>query len=248
MAGEESNVWMEVDRSSFHLGTYIADFDTSVRLSSDLGRGTDVSVEDDFGLDDSNTSVFLHFDYRLTPKHRLDFAYYDLSRDGSAQVERDIEFGDISIPVGATVDTKFDYRIGKLTYSYSLIQNQQIDFAAAAGVYLADFDIRTVNLDNGDADGEDSLVPVPLIGLRAAYMFSPRFIANAYVEYLTYDSGDSDATYLDTTLSLEYRLRDHFGAGLAYNLVNIDGEDKSSDDEGDFEYRGLLLFVLYNFD
>ena len=78
-------------------------------------------------------------------------------------------------------------------------------------------------------------------------MFSPRLIANGYIEYLTIDNNDTDTTYIDATMSIKYRFLEHFGAGLALNLVNIDGEDKKSDDEADFEYSGLLLFVAYDF-
>ena len=79
-------------------------------------------------------------------------------------------------------------------------------------------------------------------------MFSPRLIANGYIEYLTIDTSDTDATYIDTTVSIEYRRWDRLGVGAAYNFVNIDGEDKDSDDEADFQYDGILLFLLYNFD
>ena len=148
---ESSNIWMESDRASAHLGAYVANFDTEVRLTSDLtGEGTLVSIEDDFGLDDSTTNAFIHGHYRFNPKHRLDLAWYDLSRDGVGEVDRDIEFGDITFPVAAVVDTNFDYQIAKLTYSYSLAQNEKLDFALAAGIYTAIYDIRAKNVGTGD--------------------------------------------------------------------------------------------------
>ena len=72
-------------------------------------------------------------------------------------------------------------------------------------------------------------------------------MANAYLEYFEIDNSDVDATYIDTTISLEYRIRERTGVGLAYNLVNVDGEDKESDDSAVFDYDGLLLYVFYNF-
>ncbi len=249
LANDDSNVWMQYDRSSAHLGTYIASYDTDMLLASDLtGTGTPVNAEDDFGLDDSTASVLLHFDRRFADKHRVDFAFYDLSRDGAGTIDREIDFGDITIPIGADVDSTFDYRVGKLTYSYSLRQTRTIDFAVAAGIYFADYDVDVTNLDNGEREGEDGFSPFPLIGLRGSYMFSPRLIANGYIEYLTIDTSDTDATYIDTTVSIEYRRWDRLGVGAAYNFVNIDGEDKDSDDEADFQYDGILLFLLYNFD
>lgn len=248
-AADVPNVWMHYDRSSVHIGTYIANFDTDMLLASDLtGTGTPVNAEDDFGLDDSTTNILLHFDRRFRDRHRVDIAIYDLSRDGAGTVEREIDFGDITIPIGADVDSTFDYHVGKLTYSYSIRQTDAIDLALAAGVYVADYDVDVINLENGDREGEDGFSPFPLVGLRGSYLFSPRLIGNAYIEYLKVNTNDTDATYIDTTVSLEYRLRDRFGVGAAYNFVNIDGEDKDSDDEADFTYNGVLLFLIYNFD
>ena len=238
---------MEFDRSSFSVGTYIADFDTTIRLSGLAGSGTEVDVEGDFGLDDSSTNITLHFDYRFRPRHRLDVGYYDLSRDGFKDVQRDIDFGDITFPIGASVATNFDYRILKLTYSYSFLQKPKYELALAAGIYTADFDVEAVNTDTGEREGEDDIIPVPLIGIRAAYMFNPQTILRGRAEYLTLSTSDGEATYFDTTVSLEYRFGRKFGAGLAYNFVSIDGEDKDSDDEGDFEYQGVLLFLSYKF-
>ena len=238
---------MEFDRSSFSLGTYIADYDTTIRLSGLAGSGTEVDIEEDFGLDDSSTNILIHFDYRFRPRHRLDVVYYDLSRDGFKDVQRDIDFGDITFPIGASVATSFDYRILKLVYSYSFLQKPKYELALAGGIYTADFDVKAINTDTGDQESEDNIIPVPLIGMRGAYMFNSRTILHGRVEYLTLSTSDGEANYLDSTVSLRYRFGENLGAGLAYNFVSIDGEDKDSDDEGDFEYQGILLFVLYNF-
>lgn len=243
-----ANVWMEQDRSAIQVGAYFANFDTKIRLSPGPAEsGTIVDAEGDFGLDDSSANLFFHADYRFRHRHRIDFAFYDLSRDGSNVIERDIEFGDVTFPVGATVNTKFDYQIAKLTYSYSLLQNQKVDLAVAAGIYTAFFDFRSTDIETGATEGEDGTVPVPVFGLRGAFLINSRWMANAYLEYFEIDNSDVAATYIDTTVSLDYRVRERTGIGFAYNFVNVDGEDKGSDDAVDFDYDGLLLYVFYNF-
>ena len=101
-----ANVWIEQERSAIYVGAYFANFDTKIRLSSGPAEsGTIVDAESDFGLDDSSTNLFFHFDYRFRPRHRMDFTFYDLSRKGSNVIERDIDFGDVTFPAGATVNT-----------------------------------------------------------------------------------------------------------------------------------------------
>ncbi len=160
---------------------------------------------------------------------------------------REIEFGNVTFPVGATVDSKFDYQIAKLTYSYSLLQNQNVDLAVAAGVYTAFYDFRSTDIETGATEGEDGTAPVPVFGLRGAFLINPRWMANAYLEYFEIDNSDVDATYIDTTISLEYRIGERTCVGVAYKLVNVDGEDKGSDDAVAFDYDGFLLYLFYNF-
>ena len=248
IAQEPANVWMEQDRSSVDVGAYYATYDTKFRLSSDQGdAGTIVDIETDFGLDESRTKPFLHANYRFRPRHRLDFAYYDLSRDGTKIIERDIDLGDVSFPEGATIVSKFDYRVAKLTYSYSLLQNQNVDLALAAGIYTAFFDFHAMDIDTGLSEGEDGTAPVPIIGLRVTYLINRRWTANAYLEYFEIDNSNADGRYIDGTVSLEYRFREKTGVGFAYNSVNVEGDDKESDDEGEFKYNGLLLYLFYKF-
>ena len=242
------NVWMEQDRSAINVGAYFANYDTKIRLSPGPNEsGTIVDAESDFGLDTSTANLFFHADYRFRPRHRIDFAYYDLSRDGSNVIEGDIDFGDVTFPDGATIVSKFDYQVAKLTYSYSLLQNQKADLAVAAGIYTAFFDFRATDIESGATEGGDGVAPVPVIGLRGSFLINPRWTANAYLEYFEIDNSDAVATYVDATISLEYRVRENSGVGFGYNLVDVDGEDKSSDDSGDFDYNGLLLYYFHKF-
>ncbi len=119
--------------------------------------------------------------------------------------------------------------------------------AVAAGIYTAFFDFQSTDIETGATEGEDGTAPVPVFGLRGAFLINPRWTANAYLQYFEIDNSDFDAKYIDTTISLEYNLREGTGVGLAYNLVNVDGEDKGSDDAADFDYDGLLLYLFYKF-
>ena len=245
---EVQNVWMERHRASAFVGAYFADYDSLVRLaSSQTGTGTVVDLESDFGLDSSKNQWVIHGDYRFSPRHRLDFIYYDLSRSGSNDVEREIEFGDITFPVGATVDTTFDYAVAKLTYSYSLYQTETIDFALAGGVYTAIYDVDATNRATGEREGDSSTAPFPIFGFRASFLPHDRWSIDSYLEYVEISTSDSRGDYIDFTLAAQYRFGKHLGAGLAFNMVEVEGEDKKSDDEGFLDYSGLLAFLTWNF-
>ncbi len=101
-AAETDNVWMKTDRGSIGIGAFFVEEDTEVRLSSDtLGTGTKFSFQDDLGLDEDDEAVRLAGYYRFKPRHRIEFSYFKISRDGRATVLRDIIFDDeVALGIG----------------------------------------------------------------------------------------------------------------------------------------------------
>ncbi len=79
------------DRFSLSLGAFFTNRDTDTRLDSEtLGKGTEIDFENDLGLDSSDSVVRIDGHYRFSQKHRVNFSVFDLSRDSSATIQRDI--------------------------------------------------------------------------------------------------------------------------------------------------------------
>jgi hypothetical protein len=82
----------DFDRFSVSLGLFVTDRDSKTRLDGEIpGSGTEIDLENDLGLDKSDSVFRLDSYYRFNEKHRLDFSIFDLSRTASKQIERDIE-------------------------------------------------------------------------------------------------------------------------------------------------------------
>ena len=67
------------------------------------GEGTKISFEDDLGLDEDEEVVRVHGYYRFKPRHRIEFSYFELSRDGTATALRDLQIEDTIFPVGSRI-------------------------------------------------------------------------------------------------------------------------------------------------
>ena len=59
--------------------------------------GTDINLEDDLGLESSTSVARLGGYVWLGERHRLDGAYFDLSRTASMPIQETIEFGDADV-------------------------------------------------------------------------------------------------------------------------------------------------------
>jgi len=101
----------------------ITDMDSEFRLDSKSGRlGTVIDLENALDLEETTEVFRVNALCRLgqSRRHRLDFSYFDLSRDATATIGRDIQFGDETFFLGTTVNSFFDLEIFKGAYTYSL--------------------------------------------------------------------------------------------------------------------------------
>jgi hypothetical protein len=137
---------------SISLGGFIAEIDTEVRLDSKtLGLGTVLDVETLFNLDDDVRVLRSDGHYRFSEngRHKVDFTYYDLSRDATRTLTQDISIGDQTFSIGDTVDTKFGLEFFKAAYAYSFLMNDALDISASAGLFMTKFELELVTAATG---------------------------------------------------------------------------------------------------
>ena len=135
-AGEKENEGKPWERFSFNLGGFITAINSNVSLGA-KGLGIEVDVEDALDLD-SSVSVFrVDGLWRFTSnlRHRLDLSWFDISRDSSTTLLKDIQIGETLFPLGTQVTTSFDLQVFKGAYSYSFFQDDRIDLGVSFGLF-----------------------------------------------------------------------------------------------------------------
>jgi len=243
----ESNPWLEDDRFKLSAGTFISDYDSEFRISnSRLGIGTLLSFEDHLGVEDSKTVARLAGHYRFSAKHRAEFSYVDLSRDGKAVTTFPIIIDDTFYRTGTILKTDFDYRVFKLAYAYSFWQTDKVDISASAGGYIFDVDLR-ITPNEGEKESESGTAPFPMFGLHFNYRITDRLMLIAGYEYFTIDKSEAEGELIDVVVGLEYKAYKKIGLGIGYNNVSISAENPEDKDEFDYEYDGILAYFTYSF-
>ncbi len=243
---EQSNHWIDEDKFKFTIGAFITNYDSDIRLtSSTLGRGTNLSFEDDLGLEESNEVVRLDGHYRFSPRHRLEFSYFDLSRDGTTVTTRPIIIDDTLFPPGSALSTKFDYRVLKLAYAYSFWQTEKFDLSASGGLYTFDVDLQ-VRSDKDEQAGDAGTAPFPMFGLHLDYHLTKEVYFSTSFEYFVISEDDAEGELTDARIGIEYRPFENIGFGLEYIATTIFAEDDGGDDVFDYEYDGFLVYISWN--
>ena len=123
------------NRFRISLGTFIVDFDTTVRVDSPSGR-TPINLEDDLGLDSDHTETVISARYRFARRHSIGLGYLNFDRASRRLLEQDVPFGDDLFTVGLNVETSFEFDLLNFDYRYALIQKPNFDFSFSIGINM----------------------------------------------------------------------------------------------------------------
>ena len=111
------------DGFTLEIGAYAPTVKTTARFDSTLGPGTSISFEDDLGLDDRKTQVTVLGKLRLGQRWRIEGEYFALNRSGTRVINKTINWGGNTYPIGIVVDSEFDSDIYRLSAGYSFIKS-----------------------------------------------------------------------------------------------------------------------------
>lgn len=252
---------MPWEKGAIAFGGFAAFFNSELVFGIEGAGSESLNAEDLLGLD-SNLTVFrAGAMYRpgKSRRNQLDFSCASYDRDGSATLREEIAIGGETFPVGAQVETVFDFDIIRGTYSYAFWQSERVRLAFGLGVYVVpvryELDIATTG-GNTAVEGADTTLPLPALALRGEFHLINKLFLNASVEGMYLEIDSFSGSLVDLNVGLEYRPWKHLGFGLAYNYmgVMVEGEGSSSDYPGadfvgevDVRFSGLFLYGKLSF-
>lgn len=258
MAAETDKETSPWERYSANLGIFLATTNSSARVGS-TSAGVEFDLEDTLGLGSGNNAFRAGFAWRFTEnrRHRIDFSWFRLKKDGSRVLSRDLETDNITIPAGSTVNSEIKLDLYRAAYSYSFFQDDRFDLAVIGGLYVAPMSI-TINGTSGFTGTVDQSLtaPLPVLGLRADFALTPKWFLRTGFDVF-YISVDDYTGYLtDVQIAAEYKAWKHVGFGLGFDTMHLDVEAESDtsvpgvDAAGafSFDYAGIYAYTKIYFD
>ncbi len=236
------------DRFALKLGAfYLHDSDTEFSARSGTGLlGTSINFESDLDGEDSVTGPLIRGYYRFNPRHRVDFGWYRVERDGSRRTSREITFGDTTFPVDVGVDSSIDTEVAKLLYTWSFYHVEKVELAASIGAQVMSYDFRLSNPRRTLVETKSVSQPLPVFGFRMDYTINPRWhllfdVETFYIEFQDKLRGSLD----DIQLSLECRPWRHVSFGASLDRLAINANVDETDYRGSVNdlYRGGQLYI-----
>lgn len=172
------------EKWSLGLGGFASTLGSDVRIGKP-GVGAEIDLDEALGMESSDTVFRIDAAYRFgsSRRHRLDFTWFDLSREATKTLTQDINIDGTTYPVGTTVDSEFDLAFYNVRYSYSFLQDDRVDLAGSVGLHVTDIGL-TVRAPVQGTAGDSVTAPLPLIGARLDVALTEKWYARSSVEFL----------------------------------------------------------------
>lgn len=240
----------DYDKFSVSLGVFFTDRESDTRFDSSVGAPkTNVDLEEELGLDKSDSVFRVDGHYRFANSHQINFSVFDLSRSASTQIQADINWNGTVFLLDTIVDSDFDLTIYKVAYTWRFMQREEGYLGLTGGLYIANFDMRLDAQSTSQLENEGATAPLPVLGLRGEYDFSEKWSVHADAEFFALEYGDFDGSLYDIYAGLDYGFSKHVAIGLGINSVKMDlGLTKTNfTGDLDWQYEGALLYLKFNF-
>jgi hypothetical protein len=208
------------------LGGFWQTFETNVRLDGETGRGTDINLERDLGLDRKATSLGLTGFYRFADRHRLDVDYIPWSREHTSTIDRLITWGDVIYDAGATVTAKATSQMLNVTYKYSFFNNGRVVFGVNVGIssvwksYVLSGEGTIsggTNVSGTITERKKVIVPVPVIGLHLETTLIKKLFWRLEDNFFAANVSGYRSNVNEFTTSFVYFPAKHFGLGVGFS-------------------------------
>jgi hypothetical protein len=243
--GEDT--WRQRDGISLSVGMFVPNYNTKIRKSNDATDGSQISLEDDLGLDDDDEIPLVTFSARPWSKHKFFFSYMGMDRDASEVLSEDITFDGVTFSAGTDVDTDFDIDMYRAGYTWSFWQSAVWELGFSVGAYWVDMDMKLAALDGAVTADYNESERFPMIGFSGSWLLNEDWLIRGTAEAFSIDRNDTEGDFYNVRLEGEYAFSENLSIGVGYDLVSIDAKDTKKNNKINYDYDGALVFLRWHF-
>ena len=203
LAGLPGSALAEWPQDSYwaDLAYFYPTISSTVRLDpAATSRGTTVRLEEQLELDERKGLPYLTLGMRLGERWRVEFEYYTLRRSATKTTDRQIDWGDVSFPVGSEVSSTLDTTVYRLTDDYSFYRTDNAEAGVGIGLHVTDFVAALAGQGTGPVgigfqrERSHTLVPLPTIGLYGSYRMTDTWRLHGRADFLSLNYKDYDGS------------------------------------------------------
>lgn len=189
-------------------------------------------------------------------KWSLSVEYFGVKSNHNLTLEDEIEWEDVTYPVGVEVDAGFRINMYRIFFGRSIVQRQNHELGGGLGVHA--MDIRTfiegeAYIDDVSAGFERKSVsvvaPVPNIGFWYYYTPNDKWALTARVDWFAITIDKYGGSLWNVAPGVKYQVFKNLGVGLNYRYIktSINVDETNWNGEVDLIFQGPLFTISGNF-
>ena len=201
----------------FTLGAFYPSTTTQAQLTGKAtGAGTVLDLEQSFDIERHKMVPSFSARWRVNYRWRVEADYFEMNRDSTRTIDRQIEWGDQVFPVNTQVSTTFNFSDLRVSTGYSLFRTADKELGIGLGLHFASYEASLASSTGGGGQGEDVTAPLPVLSLYGQFALTDRWAVGTRLDRfsLKYDRYDGGLTALN--LDVLYQPFRHVGFGAGY--------------------------------
>ena len=227
------------------------------RLSADGSLELDPIPDEviDFGselkLSQSDSTFSAEFTWHYGVRWSLLMQYFDSTGTGTAVLEEDIEWEDLTFLAGTQATAGSGFELTRFFWGYRMSRNPHSDYGVGAGfhwLHISAFIEGTIETPSGPTSGRESTsvdAPLPNIGIWYIRSLSPQWAFRTRLDYFSADIHPYDGYFINASAGFNFQISDRLGIGASYNYIELDVGVSGHNWRGELEtrYAGLYAYL-----
>jgi hypothetical protein len=253
-AGQAQTTTDVPDRFRLEVGGFRISADTKLTLNRN-GVSNTVDFESELGLNQNSFRAYVEGYWRAGRRHLVSVSYQRLNREtGEKVLERTIEWGGQTFPVGATAQafTHSDYISG--AYRFALHRSDRFEIGPAVGIGFlkmsAGISAQGTGAEGRDLDASAGMdTPTGDLGAYAYFWPARRVLVRTDFRYIFVKPENAEASVTEARGSVLWHPVRQLGVGLQYSFSNFryDRDIVDTSLGGSTKFYGGQLVVSYAF-
>ena len=250
---QESNEYHPYFTHDFELGVgaFFANKELTVKVN---GRdpGDNINIDEAAKLDNDEVTGALAFHWRFGEKWSFWAQGWKVSESGGSELIEDVHWNDVVFKQGTFIEGGFDVAVGRLFFGRTFSSSPNHEFGLGAGIHWMELDVFLQGqalTSLGDTEFYRGKVeaefPLPNIGGWYHWSWSPNWMLQARVDWLSASIGDYSGGLLNSQAGVYWQPFEHVGFGFYYSGFTLDVDIKKSNWNGSAEstQHGPLIAI-----
>lgn len=222
--------YKENDRFYNQFGAFLIGNTNTLMAAEYKGVGAIIDTNEVLNMDQSLTVGRISGYWRYHRRHRLEYAFYNIKREGSKTLQDDLEWNGETFVVGSTVNSLLETTTAKVNYSWSFYRNEKVELGIGGGLHITRIKAAlNGSIYSGDPANPvsqagreeiDVTAPLPVVGLRLGYAVNSKIKIRVSTDVFAVRIADIEGNLRDTRLGVDWRFSKH--VGLGGSLISTD--------------------------